>query len=54
MPPDSCPFCHPSSDRILTANPLTLVLWDGYPVSPGHTLIITKRHVPTWFDPVPS
>ena len=25
-------------------------LWDGYPVSPGHALIVPKRHVREWFD----
>ena len=27
-----------------------LVIRDGFPVSPGHTLIIPKRHVGSWFD----
>jgi len=27
-----------------------LGVWDAYPVSDGHALIITKQHVPTWFD----
>jgi diadenosine tetraphosphate (Ap4A) HIT family hydrolase len=25
-------------------------LWDGFPVSPGHALLIANRHMPTWFD----
>jgi len=29
---------------------LVLGLWDGYPVSPGHALIVTRRHVADWFD----
>ena len=27
-----------------------LVIRDGYPVSPGHSLIIPKRHVASFFD----
>jgi len=29
-------------------------LRDGYPASPGHTLIITKRHVGSFFDTTES
>ena len=29
---------------------LCLALYDGYPVSAGHTLVITKRHVASFFD----
>ena len=25
-------------------------LWDAYPVTPGHALLIPTRHVNTWFD----
>ncbi len=24
--------------------------FDKYPVTPGHTLIVPKRHIPTWFE----
>jgi diadenosine tetraphosphate (Ap4A) HIT family hydrolase len=27
-----------------------LGLWDAYPVTPGHALLIPTRHVDTWFD----
>ena len=29
-------------------------LWDNYPVSPGHALLVPRRHVPTWFDAAPE
>lgn len=32
------------------SNALAFAVRDRYPVSPGHTLIIPKRVVPTWFD----
>jgi diadenosine tetraphosphate (Ap4A) HIT family hydrolase len=31
-------------------NELVMALWDGYPVSPGHALIITRRHRASLFD----
>ncbi len=29
---------------------LAIALWDAYPVSPGHALIVPRRHTPGWFD----
>src|SRR5262249_55030966 len=29
---------------------LVLGLWDQFPVSPGHALIIPRRHVGSWFE----
>lgn len=39
----------PASER-LAENDLAFALPDGYPVSPGHALVIPKRLVATWFD----
>ncbi len=36
--------------RWVAENALAFAVRDGFPVSEGHTLIITKRVVPTWFD----
>jgi diadenosine tetraphosphate (Ap4A) HIT family hydrolase len=33
---------------------LVLGLWDAYPVSEGHALVVTRRHVATWFDASPE
>ena len=44
----SCPFCVPS--KLLFENELAYVKEDEYPVSPGHLLIISKRHVHDWFS----
>ena len=44
----TCPFCSP--DDILFENDLAYAKHDTYPVSPGHVLIIAKRHAQTWFD----
>jgi HKD family nuclease/diadenosine tetraphosphate (Ap4A) HIT family hydrolase len=45
-----CPFCAPEANRIFFAGRLTLGIWDTSPVSAGHALIISKRHVTTWFE----
>jgi diadenosine tetraphosphate (Ap4A) HIT family hydrolase len=38
----------PSSARI-ASNDLSLAVFDGFPVSTGHTLVITKRLTPDWW-----
>jgi len=46
----NCPFCSLPPERIIDSNELALIIRDGFPVSKGHTLIIPKRHVGSWFD----
>lgn len=41
-------------ERHITANDLAFAIWDGFPVSPGHALVIPRRLVPTWFDATPD
>ena len=45
-----CPFCDPPKDWVFYEDELVLGLWDAYPVSEGHALVVTRRHVATWFD----
>jgi len=47
---EECPFCTLPSDRIIEESELTIVLRDGYPISSGHTLVIPKRHVGSFFE----
>jgi superfamily II DNA or RNA helicase/diadenosine tetraphosphate (Ap4A) HIT family hydrolase/HKD family nuclease len=49
-----CPFCYPSPDRVFHTGSLVLGLWDGYPVSPGHALLVPKRHIATWAEATPE
>lgn len=44
-----CPFCTLPQDRIILSNQYGQVIMDGFPVSPGHALIIPKRHVGSFF-----
>lgn len=54
MPAPGCPFCSADPARVFHRGDLVLGLWDGFPVSPGHALLVPRRHVPTWFDASPD
>ena len=45
-----CPFCPIPQNRIIDSNEMGFVIRDGFPISPGHTLIIPKRHVGSFFE----
>lgn len=45
-----CPFCSLPRDRVVHESPAALVIRDAFPVSPGHTLIIPRRHVGSFFE----
>lgn len=49
-----CPFCTLPPERILVRNEYGGVLRDLYPVSPGHTLVVPRRHVGSFFDLTPE
>ena len=44
------PFLRMPSTAWVAANELAFAVRDGFPVSTGHTLVIPRRHVPTWFE----
>ena len=45
-----CPFCILPRERILGENKHAVWIRDGYPVSPGHSLVIPRRHVGSFFE----
>jgi diadenosine tetraphosphate (Ap4A) HIT family hydrolase len=45
-----CPFCALPAERFVRESEHAVVIRDGYPVSPGHTLVIPKRHVASFFE----
>lgn len=47
-PAADCPFCAPR--EAVLEGPLVRVIEDGYPVSPGHLLVIPRRHVASYFE----
>ncbi|MFP4614944.1 MAG: HIT family protein [Thiohalorhabdus sp.] len=48
--PEDCPFCELAADRVLWSDDHVRVVADGFPVTPGHMLIITRRHVGSYFQ----
>ena len=50
MTATDCPLCAVPADRFIYADELVVALWDAYAVSPGHALVVPRRHVASWFD----
>lgn len=50
----ACAFCTLPPHRVIDGNATAIAIRDGYPVSPGHTLLIPKRHAPSFFDLSPQ
>ena len=46
----SCPFCALPAERILILADEALVIRDAFPVSPGHTLVVPRRHIGSFFE----
>ena len=50
-PDTECPFCNVRAP--ILADELAFVIYDKYPVSPGHALIVPRRHIESFFDATP-
>ena len=47
----ACPFCRLARRvEVICETATCVAFYDGYPVSPGHALIVPKRHVASYFD----
>jgi len=49
-----CPFCVLDDAQCVVVHPLARAIWDRYPVSPGHALVVPRRHIGSWFDATPA
>jgi diadenosine tetraphosphate (Ap4A) HIT family hydrolase len=49
-----CVFCKVPANRVRGENEHAVWILDAHPVSPGHSLIIPKRHVESIFDATPA
>lgn len=47
-----CPFCEVAAPVLESA--LAVALEDGYPVAPGHLLVVTRRHVARYRQASPA
>ncbi|WP_392532439.1 bifunctional class I SAM-dependent methyltransferase/HIT family protein [Nostoc sp. C117] len=46
-----CIFCNPRKNlKLLTESATAYAIFDGYPLSKGHVLVIPKRHVSNYFE----
>lgn len=45
-----CPFCGVDESQTVFRDELVFAIWDRFPVSEGHLLIVTTRHVADWFE----
>ncbi len=48
---NNCIFCNPHRKiQLLTESATAYAMFDGYPVSKGHVLIVPKRHIDNYFN----
>ena len=51
---DECIFCRDGNDRRILENEYAFAVFDSYPVSKGHMLIVPRRHFQSYFDCTPE
>lgn len=49
-----CVFCSAPQDRVFLRTELAFALWDGFPVTDLHALIVPHRHTPDYFTLTPD
>jgi diadenosine tetraphosphate (Ap4A) HIT family hydrolase len=50
MQAKQCAFCTLPIERVIDSNNYGVVIRDGFPISHGHTLIIPKRRIGSFFE----
>ena len=45
-----CIFCSPPKERLYLSNDLAYAIWDGFPVTAYHSLVIRFRHAEDYFS----
>ena len=45
-----CPFCPPKEREIIETHPLAVAVRDSYPLTRGHSLVVPRRHVASFFE----
>lgn len=49
-----CPFCNPTAEHVWLEDEAGCVIWDGFPISKGHSLVVPRFHVSSLFDLEPE
>ena len=47
---DTCPFRKPDQQRIWFDDEIAFVLWDTFPITKSHPLVIPKQHAESLYD----
>ncbi len=47
---DNCPFCEPQPDRVWLRTETGIVLWDAFPITRGHSLVVPRQHVASIYE----
>lgn len=50
MVSEACPFCSIDRTRCLAERPTAVLIWDAFPVTSGHALVVPRRHFESWFE----
>ena len=45
-----CSFCNLDKSRIILANDHAIAIYDGFSISPGHSLVVPRRHISSFFE----
>ncbi|MGV0741012.1 HIT family protein [Mycolicibacterium sp. XJ870] len=48
------PFFDIPQAEWIAANRSAFAIWDGYPVSPGHALVVSRRLITNWWEATPG
>ena len=54
MSDPTCPFCEIPGERVWLENEHAVAFRDGFPISPGHTLVVPRGHHPSIFEVSPE
>lgn len=51
---NQCPFCDPEPDKLWFEDEVGRVVRDAFPISKGHTLVVPRFHVSSFYDLQPD
>lgn len=49
-PDPNCPFCPPKEREIIASHALAVAVSDSFPLTKGHSLVVPRRHVASFFE----
>jgi diadenosine tetraphosphate (Ap4A) HIT family hydrolase len=49
-----CPFCEPVAGAAWITHDAGLAIWDAFPLTEGHTLVVPRQHVASLYELTPA